>query len=66
MSKPSRKSRLENGGLPSREAIKLYAYELYIERGCLDGHDVEDWLRAERDLLAASDGSPSVVKAVVA
>jgi len=27
--------------------ISETAYELYAERGYLDGHDVEDWLRAE-------------------
>jgi hypothetical protein len=26
------------------------AYELYLKRGCESGHDVEDWLQAEREL----------------
>ena len=26
------------------------AYDLYLTRGCEHGHDVEDWLQAERDL----------------
>ena len=26
------------------------AYDLYLARGCESGHDVEDWLQAERDL----------------
>ncbi len=26
------------------------AFELYEARGCHDGHDVEDWLQAEREL----------------
>ena len=30
--------------------IAKRAFELYCERGCQDGHDVEDWLRAEREL----------------
>ena len=25
------------------------AFELYEARGCDDGHDVEDWLQAERE-----------------
>ena len=25
------------------------AYELYLARGCEDGHDVDDWLQAERE-----------------
>ncbi|HZT76772.1 MAG TPA: DUF2934 domain-containing protein [Vicinamibacterales bacterium] len=30
--------------------IACRAYELYVGRGCEHGHDVEDWLRAEREL----------------
>jgi DUF2934 family protein len=26
------------------------AYDLYLARGCERGHDVEDWLQAEREL----------------
>ena len=26
------------------------AYDLYLARGCEHGHDVDDWLRAEREL----------------
>jgi DUF2934 family protein len=29
------------------------AYDLYLARGCESGHDVEDWLQAERDLRGA-------------
>lgn len=29
------------------EAVRRIAYVLYEERGCIDGHEVEDWLRAE-------------------
>lgn len=36
------------GGLS--EDIARRAYERYCERGCEDGHDVEDWLAAEREL----------------
>ena len=27
--------------------IRDLAYQLYLQRGCVDGHDVEDWLEAE-------------------
>jgi hypothetical protein len=27
------------------------AYELYVQRGKEDGHDIEDWLEAERQIL---------------
>lgn len=36
---------------PNREqAIRRRAYALYEERGCEDGHDVDDWLRAEAEV----------------
>jgi Protein of unknown function (DUF2934) len=34
----------------SREVIEARAYELYLERGCVHGHHLEDWLTAEREL----------------
>jgi len=30
--------------------IRRRAYELYEERGCEDGHDLDDWLRAEAEI----------------
>ena len=30
--------------------ISLRAYELYEARGREDGHDIEDWLRAEEEI----------------
>ena len=39
-----------NGGL--EEAIRARAYELYVERGRVDGQDQDDWVRAEREILA--------------
>jgi len=32
------------------EEIRLRAHELYEERGREDGHDMEDWLRAEAEI----------------
>lgn len=31
--------------------INLRAYELYLQRGCREGHAQEDWLDAEREIL---------------
>ena len=39
---------------PSQEAIASRAYEIYQQRGGSDGNDVEDWLRAERELIDPS------------
>jgi hypothetical protein len=36
-------------------AIERRAYELYCARGCADGHDLDDWLAAEKELLAETD-----------
>jgi Protein of unknown function (DUF2934) len=41
----------------SADDIARRAYELYLERGCADGLDREDWLRAERELKTSQ---PSV------
>jgi hypothetical protein len=32
--------------------ITVRAYELYVERGYRDGNALEDWLDAEREVLA--------------
>ena len=34
------------------ETIRKRAYELYVDRGMEDGHDLEDWFRAEEELLS--------------
>jgi Protein of unknown function (DUF2934) len=35
---------------PSRDEIARLAYQFYETRGRRDGHDVDDWLSAEREL----------------
>ena len=35
---------------PSRDEIGRLAYHFYVTRGRRDGHDVDDWLSAEREL----------------
>ena len=35
------------------DEIRRLAYQLYEERGREDGHDVDDWLRAETELTEA-------------
>jgi len=34
----------------AREEIEKRAYQLFEERGCRDGHALEDWIDAEREL----------------
>ena len=45
-----------NGSAPVTDAdVARRAYDLYLARGREPGHDVEDWLQAERDLRGAVD-----------
>ena len=37
--------------LPTREEIALRAYHIYLERSGAPGNELEDWTRAERELL---------------
>ncbi len=36
--------------LPTPEQVQQRAYELYLERGREEGHDIANWLAAEREL----------------
>lgn len=44
-----------NGGRPLREEVETFAYLIWEQRGRTNGHDVDDWLEAERQLVATSD-----------
>ena len=37
--------------------IRLRAYDLYVQRGRQDGHALDDWLRAEGEILHMTRGS---------
>jgi hypothetical protein len=39
---------------PTTEEIALRAYQIYLERGGAPGNALEDWTRAERELLEKS------------
>jgi Protein of unknown function (DUF2934) len=41
----------------TEDNIARRAFELYCDRGREDGHDVDDWLNAERELRDASSSS---------
>lgn len=40
---------------PTEEEIRVRAYGMYERRGASHGQDLDDWLAAERELLAAGD-----------
>ena len=42
----------------SEQDIRRRAYEIYLERGVQPGHELEDWLQAERELTAIQSNSP--------
>ena len=39
---------------PSLEKIQERAYEIYVQRGRIDGYDLADWFQAEDELNAVS------------
>jgi len=41
------------------EEIRIRAYQLYEERGYLPGHEDEDWLVAEQEILSRHDSQQS-------
>ena len=41
------------------QAIRHRAYELYLQRGMAHGHDVDDWLQAEAELVRGHSTSDS-------
>jgi hypothetical protein len=44
--------------VPTREEIALRAYHIYLERQGAPGHPLEDWTRAERELLENAVAKP--------
>jgi Protein of unknown function (DUF2934) len=43
--------------VPTVEDIELRAYEIYLKRGDAQGVALEDWLAAEKELLASRQQS---------
>jgi len=37
--------------MPTHDGIAKRAYELFLARGQVPGHDVDDWLQAEYELM---------------
>lgn len=38
-----------------RERVERRAYELYEQRGCMDGFATQDWLQAEREMVLQTE-----------
>lgn len=41
----------------SEDEIRRRAFELFEERGGQEGHELEDWLRAESEIRRTSEGA---------
>jgi hypothetical protein len=41
----------ETRAAESQEQVRRRAFELYEQRGREDGHDLDDWLQAESELV---------------
>ena len=39
---------------PDLDAVAKRAYELYLQRGSVSGHELDDWLAAEAELSSAA------------
>jgi Protein of unknown function (DUF2934) len=37
---------------PSKDQIARRAHEIYVARGQTPGHELEDWIQAERELMS--------------
>lgn len=48
------------------ELIAVNAYWLFLQRGRVHGHDLDDWLTAERELLKSTASASPVRKAASA
>ncbi|HLI62466.1 MAG TPA: DUF2934 domain-containing protein [Terriglobales bacterium] len=48
----------------TEELIRKRAYEFYEQRGCEHGHDLEDWLKAEAEVMGkkVADSAPTPIE----
>ena len=53
----AKKTVVSNGHHPTHEQIALRAYQIFLERGATPGNELEDWVRAERELTEESKSS---------
>ncbi len=71
MNKPTEKSSARSEpqtaeGHPTREEIELRAHQIYVERGGAHGQNVNDWLKAERELLKKHGKTGQMAKTTAA
>ena len=49
-----------------RDGIARRAYEIYVQRGGENGKDVEDWLRAEKEIGGKAADAPAKARTAAA
>ena len=42
--------------MPTLERVQQRAYELFLARGQEPGHELDDWIQAERELMHTGNG----------
>ncbi|KMQ50281.1 hypothetical protein CHISP_2851 [Chitinispirillum alkaliphilum] len=42
-----------------KELIEKRAYELFLKRGAQDGYHIQDWIRAEQEVMAELEKKPA-------
>jgi hypothetical protein len=58
----TRKDAVHSTGIPKKnkritsDDIRFRAYEIYLERGSEPGRDLDDWLKAEMELIKPVKG----------
>jgi hypothetical protein len=52
--------------LSPQQKIEMRAYEIFLERGGAPGNPLEDWVRAEREVMAKSRKSSKKAVATAA
>ncbi len=65
---PNKKEIAESSDIGSQELteefVRRRAFQLYEQRGCEQGHDLDDWLQAEAEVMGkkpsarADEGTP--------
>lgn len=51
---PPHRDNISTHSTPNHDEVKRRAYEIYLERGGLPGHELEDWFQAEREIESAA------------
>lgn len=52
-----------NSAAPSQDEIALRAHQLWVQQGCPQGHDLDNWLEAEREVLSEFENRRSRIPA---